>query len=143
MFNEFASQKREKRADQQRVQERDDRVQEARRDLYARLNTTARAYRVAARDAVRAAERGEDVESAVLDAAKEAWADEYSQAQMALTKDVLKVTSTLKQGSRRRVHRCETVAEQPKPRCRIQPGECLVQRPTVRRRVSTAGHLAT
>ncbi|MET7973313.1 hypothetical protein ABZW44_09605 [Streptomyces mirabilis] len=48
MFNEFASQKRERRADQQRVQERDDRVQQARRDLYARLNTTARAYRVAA-----------------------------------------------------------------------------------------------
>ncbi|MFG3062329.1 hypothetical protein ACGFYM_27670 [Streptomyces sp. NPDC048231] len=95
MFNEFASQKREKRADQQRVQERDDRVQQARRDLYARLNATARAYRVAARDAVRAAERGEDVESAVLDAAKEAWAEEYSQAQMALSKDVLEVTSTL------------------------------------------------
>lgn len=95
MFNEFASQKREKRADQQRVQERDDRVQQARRDLYARLNATARAYRVAARDAVRATERGEDVESPVLDAAKEAWAEEYSQAQMALAKDVLEVTSTL------------------------------------------------
>ncbi|MGW2769599.1 hypothetical protein [Streptomyces sp. NPDC001275] len=72
MFNEFASQKREKRADQQRVQERDERTQQARRDLYARLNATARAYRVAARDAVRATEQGEDVESAVLDAAKEA-----------------------------------------------------------------------
>ncbi|MET7451006.1 hypothetical protein ABZT03_03735 [Streptomyces sp. NPDC005574] len=95
MFNEFASQKRERRADQQRVQERDDGVQQARRDLYARLNTTARAYRVAARDAVRAAERGETIDSSVLDAAKEAWADEYSQAQMALTKDVLEVTSTL------------------------------------------------
>ncbi|MBK3631475.1 hypothetical protein JHN52_00575 [Streptomyces sp. MBT97] len=95
MFNEFANQKREKRADQQRVQERDDRVQQERRDLYARLNATARAYRVAARDAVRATERGEDVEPAGLDAAKEAWAEEYSQAQMALPKDVLDVTSTL------------------------------------------------
>ncbi|MFD8258058.1 hypothetical protein ACFV19_03740 [Streptomyces griseoluteus] len=95
MFNEFASQKREKRADQQRVQDRDDRVQQARRDLYARLNATARAYRVAARDAVRAMERGEDVDSAGLDAAKEAWAEEYSQAQMALSEDVLEVTSTL------------------------------------------------
>ncbi|MFH8338376.1 hypothetical protein [Streptomyces sp. AM6-12] len=94
-FNEFASQKREKRADQQRMQERDDRAQQARRDLYARLNATARAYRVAARDAVRATERGEEVESAVLDAAKEAWAEEYSQAQMALSKDVLEVTSAL------------------------------------------------
>ncbi|MEU6364249.1 hypothetical protein ABZ876_00570 [Streptomyces sp. NPDC046931] len=80
MFNELASQKREKRADQQRAQDRDDRVQQARRDLYARLNATARAYRVAARDAVRATERGEDVDSALLDAAKEAWAEEYSQA---------------------------------------------------------------
>ncbi|WP_234312626.1 hypothetical protein VM636_09645 [Streptomyces sp. SCSIO 75703] len=95
MFNEFASQKREKRADQQRIRERDDRAQQARRDLYARLNATARAYRVAARDAVRATERGEDVESAVLEAAKEAWAEEYSQAQMALSKDVLEVTSAL------------------------------------------------
>ncbi len=95
MFNEFASQKRERRADQQRAQERDDRVQQARRDLYARLNATARAYRVAARDAVRAIERGEHVESAVLDAAKEAWAEEYSQAQMALSKDVLEVASAL------------------------------------------------
>ncbi|MGV9320521.1 hypothetical protein [Streptomyces sp. NPDC003660] len=97
MFNEFASQKREKRADQQRAQERDDRAQQAMRDLYARLNATARAYRVAARDAVRAIERGEDVESAVLDAAKEAWAEEYSQAQMALSKAVLDVASALNQ----------------------------------------------
>ncbi|MET8786716.1 hypothetical protein [Streptomyces sp. NPDC004589] len=95
MFNEFASQKRDRRADQQRVQDRDDRVQQARRDLYAGLNATARAYRVAARDAVRAAERGEDVDSAVLDAAKEAWAEEYSQAQMTLSKDILDVTSAL------------------------------------------------
>ncbi|MGV9934560.1 hypothetical protein ACWDY4_28895 [Streptomyces olivaceoviridis] len=95
MFNEFASQKREKRADQQRAQDRDDRMQQARRDLYARLNATARAYRVAARDAVRAMERGEDVDSALLDTAKEAWAEEYSQAQMALPKDLLEVTSAL------------------------------------------------
>ncbi|MEU6604317.1 hypothetical protein ABZ922_04450 [Streptomyces shenzhenensis] len=90
-----ANREQNERADRQRAEERQDRVQEARRDLYASLNTTARAYRVAARDAVRAAERGETVDPAVLDAAKEAWAEQYSQAQMALAKDVLEVASTL------------------------------------------------
>ncbi|MGW1170869.1 hypothetical protein [Streptomyces sp. NPDC002550] len=83
------------RADRERDQERDERALQAKRDLYAHLNTTARACRVAARDAVQAAERGESVDPAVLDAAKEAWADQYSQAQMALTKDVLQVASKL------------------------------------------------
>ncbi|MEU1306686.1 hypothetical protein [Streptomyces shenzhenensis] len=90
-----ANREQNERADRQRAEERQDRVQEARRDLYASLNTTARAYRVAARDAVRAAERGETVDPAALDAAKEAWAEQYSQAQMALAKDVLEVASTL------------------------------------------------
>ncbi|MFJ8790282.1 hypothetical protein [Streptomyces sp. NPDC102462] len=90
-----ANREENERADRLRAQERQDRVQEARRDLYARLNTTARAYRIAARDAVRAAERGETVDPAVLDAAKEAWAEQYSQAQMALAKDVLEVASVL------------------------------------------------
>ncbi|MER6529392.1 hypothetical protein [Streptomyces sp. NPDC001508] len=90
-----ANREQNERADRQRAEEREDRVQEARRDLYARLNTTARAYRIAARDAVRAAERGESVDPAVLDAAKEAWAEQYSQAQMALAKDVLEVASIL------------------------------------------------
>jgi hypothetical protein len=83
------------RADRERAQERTDQALQAKRDLYAQLNTAARAYRVAARDAVRAAERGESSEPTVLDAAKDAWADQYSQAQMALSKDVLEVASTL------------------------------------------------
>ncbi|MET8856924.1 hypothetical protein [Streptomyces sp. NPDC004579] len=87
--------KQNERADRQRAEERQDQIQQTKRDLYARLNTTARAYRVAARDAVRAAERGESVEPTALDAAKDAWSEEYSQAQMALTKDVLDVTSAL------------------------------------------------
>ncbi|MFI6929308.1 hypothetical protein [Streptomyces sp. NPDC050287] len=95
VLSERANRKQNERADRQRAEERDDRVQQARRDLYARLNASARAYRVAARDAVRAAERGESVEPTVLDAAKEAWAEEYSQAQMVLAKDVLEVASTL------------------------------------------------
>ncbi|MEU1191510.1 hypothetical protein [Streptomyces sp. NPDC005859] len=83
------------RTDREREEERADRALQAKRDLYALLNTTARAYRIAARDAVRAAERGESSEPAVLDAAKDAWADQYAQAQMALSKDVLEVASTL------------------------------------------------
>ncbi|MFE6776880.1 hypothetical protein [Streptomyces sp. NPDC057702] len=83
------------RADRERQQEREDQAIQARRDLYARLNATARAYRVAARDVVEAAKRGESVDPAPLDVAKEAWADQYSQAQMALPKDVLEVASAL------------------------------------------------
>ena len=83
------------RAEREREQERVEQALQAKRDLYAHLNTAARAYRVAARDAVEAAERGESVDPALLDAAKEAWAEEYSQAQMALAKDVLHIASTL------------------------------------------------
>lgn len=90
-----ASREQNERADREREQERHERVLQAKRDLYADLNTTARAYRVAARDAVRAVERGESIDPAVLDAVKEAWADQYSQAQMALPKDVLQVASKL------------------------------------------------
>ncbi|MET8405711.1 hypothetical protein [Streptomyces sp900116325] len=83
------------RAESEREQQRKEHALQAKRDLYAHLNTAARAYRIAARDAVQAAERGEDVDPAPLDAAKNAWADQYSQAQMALVKDVLQVASSL------------------------------------------------
>ena len=83
------------RADREQEQQRSERALQAKRDLYAQLNTTARAYRVAARDAVEATERGESVNPALLDAAKEAWAEQYSQAQMALASDVLEVASAL------------------------------------------------
>ncbi|MEV0691559.1 hypothetical protein [Streptomyces sp. NPDC050388] len=95
VLSQRASREQNERADREREQERHEQVLQAKRDLYADLNTTARAYRVAARDAVRTAERGESIDPAVLDAAKEAWADQYSQAQMALTKDVLQVASKL------------------------------------------------
>ncbi|WP_439946467.1 hypothetical protein [Streptomyces sp. BBFR109] len=95
VLSERANQKQNERTDRQRAEERNDRAQQAKRDLYARLNTTARSYRVAAQDAVRAAERGEDVEPAALEAAKEAWSEQYSQAQMVLAKDVLDVASAL------------------------------------------------
>jgi hypothetical protein len=95
VLSQRANQEQNERADREREQERQEQAQHAKRDLYAQLNTTARAYRIAARDAVHAAERGEDVDPAVLDSAKEAWAEQYSQAQMALAKDVLHVASTL------------------------------------------------
>ncbi|MFF4431527.1 hypothetical protein ACFYZ4_20435 [Streptomyces sp. NPDC001513] len=84
-----------RRADRERDEGRAERAFEAKRELYARLNTAARAYRVAARDTVEAAERGEGVDPALLDAAKEAWAEQYSQAQMALSNEVLDVASAL------------------------------------------------
>ncbi|MGI5142910.1 MULTISPECIES: hypothetical protein [unclassified Streptomyces] len=83
------------RADREREQERNEQALQTKRDLYARLNTAARAYRVAAQNAVRAAERGESVNLAVLDAAKDAGGEQYSQAQVALAKDVLQVASKL------------------------------------------------
>ncbi|BFV61153.1 hypothetical protein KCMC57_up62570 [Kitasatospora sp. CMC57] len=47
------------RAEREQERERDERALQAKRELYAQLNTTARAYRVAARDAVDSTERGE------------------------------------------------------------------------------------
>ncbi|WP_409059682.1 hypothetical protein [Streptomyces sp. SYP-A7185] len=95
VLSQRVTREQNQRADRERAEDRHDRAQEARRDLYARLNTAARAYRVAARDAVRAAERGESVEPAVLDTAKEAWSEQYSLAQMALPKNVHQIASTL------------------------------------------------
>ncbi|MEE4540658.1 hypothetical protein V2S66_01590 [Streptomyces sp. V4-01] len=95
VLSQRVTREQNRRADRERAEDRHERAQETRRDLYARLNTAARAYRAAARDAVLAAERGENVEPAALDTAKEAWSEEYSQAQMALAKDVLEVASTL------------------------------------------------
>ncbi|MFF9977205.1 hypothetical protein [Streptomyces erythrochromogenes] len=83
------------RADREREEERAEQARQAKRDLYAHLNTAARAYRVAARDAVEAAGRGEGIDPILLDAAKEAWAEQYSQAQMALARDVLHIASAL------------------------------------------------
>ncbi|MFI0808008.1 hypothetical protein [Streptomyces echinatus] len=95
LLSQRANREQNERADREREQERQEQAEQAKRELYAQLNTTARAYRIAARDAVHAAERGETIDPIVLDSAKEAWADQYSQAQMALAKDVLHVTSAL------------------------------------------------
>ncbi|WEV25326.1 hypothetical protein OYE22_09045 [Streptomyces sp. 71268] len=95
VLSQRANREQDQRAERERERERHEQAIQTRRDLYARLNTTARAYRVAARDAVEAAKRGEDIDPALLESAKEAWADEYSLAQMTLAKDILDVASTL------------------------------------------------
>ncbi|MEU2550117.1 hypothetical protein ABZ589_00215 [Streptomyces sp. NPDC013313] len=95
VLSQRASREQDERADRDRERDRREQVLQTKRALYADLNTTARAYRIAAQDAVQAAERGESSDPAVLDAAKEAWAEQYSHAQMALTKDVLEVASKL------------------------------------------------
>ncbi|WP_460106607.1 hypothetical protein [Streptomyces sp. YKOK-J1] len=84
-----------RRADREQELARTEQAMREKRDLYANLNTAARAYRIAGQDSIRASERGEHLEPALLDAAKDAWAEQYSQAQMALTKDVLDVASAL------------------------------------------------
>lgn len=84
-----------RRADREREEEREERAMQVKRDLYAQLNSAARAYRVAARDAVEAAARGESVDPGHLDAAKEAWAEQYSVAQMTLAEGVLEVASSV------------------------------------------------
>ncbi|MFQ3555877.1 hypothetical protein QZN11_03560 [Streptomyces gramineus] len=84
-----------RRADREREEQRAAEALRVKRNLYAAVNTAARAYRLAARDTVEAAERGEVIDPALLDAAKEAWADQYSQAQTALAYEVLEVASAL------------------------------------------------
>jgi hypothetical protein len=72
VLSQRANREQNDRADRERQQERQEQAQQAKRDLHAQLNTTARAYRIATRDAVHAAERGESVDPALLDSAKEA-----------------------------------------------------------------------
>lgn len=81
----------------ERDEQRADRALQSKREQYAQLNAAARAYRLAAGDAVRAAERGETVDARLLDAARDAWAEMYAQAQMTLPKELLSISSELNQ----------------------------------------------
>ncbi|AOR30006.1 hypothetical protein BFF78_01930 [Streptomyces fodineus] len=58
------------RAERQRGQDRDERDLQRKRDLYAALNSTARAYRTAAYDYVLAVKHGENADGSALDAAR-------------------------------------------------------------------------
>ncbi|WP_424212129.1 hypothetical protein ACN20G_08490 [Streptomyces sp. BI20] len=84
-----------RRAELERSRAREERDEEATRARYARLNTTARGYRSAARDALLAAHRGEEHDPALLDTARDRWAEEYAQAQMALPLPLLGYAAAL------------------------------------------------
>jgi hypothetical protein len=81
----------------ERLQEREERAVQAKRELYAALNATARAYRTAGRDVVLALRRGENVVADALDAARQAYYDQYAQAQMVLGATALDVASEVNQ----------------------------------------------
>jgi hypothetical protein len=81
----------------ERTQDREDRAVEAKRGLYAALNATARAYRTAGRDVVLALRRGEPVAADALDAARQAYYDQYAQAQMVLGATALDVAGEVNQ----------------------------------------------
>ncbi|TQF01738.1 hypothetical protein E6W39_05090 [Kitasatospora acidiphila] len=85
----------QRRRDTEREAEQRERALQMKREIYAALNAAARAYRVAARDAVLALERGESVDSARLDGARDEWNDQYAQAQMVIPKLVLDIASEL------------------------------------------------
>ncbi|MGV4983296.1 hypothetical protein ACVB8X_01895 [Streptomyces sp. NRAIS4] len=81
------------RAESQRRQDRDERDLQRKRDLYAALNSSARAYRTAAFDYVLALKRGDSVDGSALDAARSFYRDQYAQAQMVLPGRALQVAS--------------------------------------------------
>ncbi|MFF4692959.1 hypothetical protein [Streptomyces sp. NPDC001307] len=92
---EVAEQNR--RAALERLQDREDRAVQTKRELYAALNATARAYRTAGRDTVLALRRGETVVADALDATRQAYYDQYAQAQMVLGATALEVASEVNQ----------------------------------------------
>ena len=82
------------RDERAREQERRDQAFEHRRELYAALNSTARAYRSTARDMALSLRRGEPVdrqELAGIDRARDAYREQYAQAQMVLPQRTLEV----------------------------------------------------
>ncbi|MGY5138398.1 hypothetical protein ACWGJW_39500 [Streptomyces nigrescens] len=81
------------REEQRLRQERDERDLQHKRDVYAALNSSARAYRTAAYDFVLALKRGEDPDGSTLDAVRSSYRDQYAQAQMVLPGRALRVAS--------------------------------------------------
>ncbi|MFE2911903.1 hypothetical protein [Kitasatospora indigofera] len=92
---EVAEQNR--RAAREREQDREDRAVQTKSELYAALNATGRAYRSAGRDTVLALRRGEAVTADALDAARQAYYDQYAQAQMILGSTALAVAGEVNQ----------------------------------------------
>ncbi|MFF1868430.1 hypothetical protein [Streptomyces sp. CB03911] len=92
---EVAEQNR--RAALERQQDREERGLQTKRELYAALNATGRAYRSAGRDTVLALRRGETVATDTLDATRQAYYDQYAQAQMILGTTALDVAGEVNQ----------------------------------------------
>ncbi|MER6677640.1 hypothetical protein [Streptomyces sp. NPDC000983] len=81
----------------ERQQDREDQAAQTRRELYAALNAAASAYRTAGRDTVLALRRGETVAADALDASRQAYYDQYAQAQMVLGATALDVAGEVNQ----------------------------------------------
>ncbi|MFE6847073.1 hypothetical protein [Streptomyces sp. NPDC057686] len=81
------------RAQLQLRQDRDEGDLQRRRDMYAVLNSAARAYRTAGYDLVLALKRGESVDGSALEAARSFYRDQYAQAQMVLPGRALNIAS--------------------------------------------------
>nr|WSW48998.1 hypothetical protein OG296_38670 [Streptomyces sp. NBC_01001] len=81
------------RAELRLRQDRDEGDLQRRRDLYAVLNSAARAYRTAGYDLVLALKRGESVDGSALEVARSFYRDQYAQAQMVLPGRALNIAS--------------------------------------------------
>ncbi|AYV25496.1 hypothetical protein EES41_01960 [Streptomyces sp. ADI95-16] len=81
------------RAELRLQQDRDEGDLQRRRDLYAVLNSAARAYRTAGYDLVFALKRGEGVDESALEAARSFYLDQYAQVQMVLPGRALNIAS--------------------------------------------------
>jgi hypothetical protein len=84
---------RHARAELERQQDRAERNLHGKRELYAALNGTARAYLMAGQDAVRVLHGGEALDPVPLATARGAYRDQYAEAQMVLPDLPLRVAS--------------------------------------------------
>ena len=80
-------------ADRERRENREEVAFHSKRELYAALNSAARAYRIAAQDETLALRRGDSVDPSNLDAARAAYNEQYAGSQMVLPDRPLKVAS--------------------------------------------------
>ncbi|WP_333767032.1 hypothetical protein [Streptomyces sp. IBSBF 2435] len=81
----------------ERQQDREERAVQSKRELHSALNATTRAYRTAGRDIVLAFRRGEAADAGAFDAARQAYYDQYAQAQMVLGATALDVADEVNQ----------------------------------------------
>jgi hypothetical protein len=80
-------------AERERQRAQEERALQGKREVYAALNGAARAYLMAGQDAVLALYRGEPLDPAPLERAREAYRDQYALAQMVLPDLPLRVAA--------------------------------------------------